>query len=75
MDFSSSLRPGEKIVWSGTLEKQAHDMTIKPAPVLAEESRPRMLGDNVRKEDADTVSPLVEHRIVRAIRGKWGIRA
>jgi hypothetical protein len=73
MDFSSSLRPGEKIVWSGTLEKQAHDMTIKPAPVLAEESRPRMFG--VRKEDADSISPLVEHRIVRAIRGKWGIRA
>ncbi len=55
------LRPNERVFWSGELEKRQRDAAIKPAPSLAEESKPRM---RVRDED----------HIVKAIRGEWGIK-
>jgi hypothetical protein len=43
MDFSfESLRPGEKVIWNGTLEKLQHDAETKPAQPLADEPKPNI---------------------------------
>jgi hypothetical protein len=64
VDFSfESLRPGEKVIWNGQMEKQQRDAAIKVAPPISDESRP-----NIRIHEH-----VIDERIVRAIRGKWGI--
>lgn len=77
MDFSSqSLPPGYVVIWSGELEKRQHDRQTKLAPLLSDESRPRMRIRDVRLADADqrnTVAALHEHHIVKAISDEWGI--
>jgi hypothetical protein len=72
VDFSfQRLRPNERIVWSPALEKAAHDATIRPAPSLAEESRPRMCQ---RDQCADVGAFKVsDERVIRSLRKKWGI--
>jgi hypothetical protein len=100
MDFSSqTLRRGEVVIWSGALEKQRHDAATRPAPPLADESRPNVhirehcsargaekgiprkkpaIDEHEPSVNLRKVSHVPEHsvdsRIVRAIRGKWGIR-
>jgi hypothetical protein len=64
VDFSfEALRPGEVVVWNGQIEKQQRDAAIKPAPVVADESRPNI---HIREH-------VIDERIVRVIRGEWGI--
>jgi hypothetical protein len=71
MNFESSLRPGEKVVWSAQLEKAAHDATIRPAPPVTE-SKPRMCGT---QDGADVGAFKVsDERIARALREKWGVK-
>jgi hypothetical protein len=76
MDFSSqALRRGEVVIWSGSLEKQRHDATVKPAPPVADESRPRMCRQpHSRDECADVGEFKVsDERVIRSLRRKWGI--
>ena len=74
MDFESSLRPGERIVWNGVLEKQQHDKAIRPAPPIKEEPKPRMCREKVRKADADVGEFHVSNPdAVRRLRQKWGL--
>ncbi len=71
MNFSSQLLPGEKIIWSGALEKARHDAATKPAPSLAE-SKPRMCG--TRDDCVDVGAFKVsDERVIRSLREKWGI--
>jgi hypothetical protein len=72
MDFSfESLRPGEEVIWNGTLEKRQRDAAIKPAPVVAE-SKPRMCG--TRDDCADVGAFKVsDERVIKSLRTKWGI--
>jgi len=73
MDFSSqALRPGEVVIWSGALEKARHDAATKPAPPLAEESRPRMRQCE-KSVDVSTVFNVSDERVIRSLRTKWGI--
>jgi hypothetical protein len=83
MDFSSqALRPGEVVIWSGELEKRQHDAATKPAPQISDESRPniRILehcsargAENGVPRKKSVSKPVIDERIVRAIRGEWGI--
>ena len=65
-----------KVVWSGELEKRQHDAAIRPAPSLDGESRPQIRIRN--QANLTDISHVPEHaidrQIVRAIRGKWGIK-
>ena len=64
MDFSfESLRPGEVVIWNGEMEKRQRDAATKPAPPISDETRP-----NIRIHEH-----VIDERIVRAIRGEWGI--
>jgi hypothetical protein len=75
MDFSSSLRPGEKVIWSAAIEKQQRDAAIKPAPVIAE-SKPRMCRElHVRDECRNIGEFHVNNQhVIRALRQKWGLK-
>lgn len=64
MDFSfQSLRPGDVVIWNGEMEKRQREAATKPAPQLADEPRP-----NIRIREH-----VIDERIVRSLRGKWGI--
>jgi len=64
MDFSfGTLRPGDKVIWNGTIEKVQHDSETRPAPPLLRETRPVIRG---RNRDAETVASL---------RKRWGVEA
>lgn len=64
MDFSfQAIRPGELVIWNGQIEKQQRDAATKPAPPLADETKP-----NIRIREH-----VIDERIVRSLRGKWGI--
>jgi hypothetical protein len=55
--FESSLRPGEKVIWNGQMEKQQCDAAVKPAPPLAEVPRPNIrIREHVRKADSFKVT-------------------
>jgi hypothetical protein len=71
MDFESSLRPGEKVIWSAAIEKREHDAATKPAPPIRE-SKPRMCG--TRDECADVGAfRFSDEQVVKRLREKWGV--
>jgi hypothetical protein len=77
MDFSfARLRPNERVVWNGQLEKAAHDAAVKPAPPIKEEHRPRMCREpKVREECSGPGEFHVNNqKAIRALRQKWGLK-
>ena len=93
MDFSfERLRPNERVVWSGELEKRQRDAATKPAPPISGAidgltPLPSILGvkngchfsgaNRTGNVPEKNISRIHEHgmdeRIVRALRGQWGI--
>ena len=64
MDFSfQALRPGEVVIWNGEMDKRKCDAVKKSAPALSDEPKP-----NIRIREH-----VIDDRIVRSVRGKWGI--
>ena len=75
MEFSTQLCRGERVVWSASIEKQKHDAAIKPAPVIAEETRPRMCHEKHRECEPSSAGEfrVTDQRVIRALRRKRGI--
>jgi hypothetical protein len=73
MDFSfQRLRPNERVIWSGELEKRQHDAMTKPAPAIREESKPRTC--RTRNQCADVGEFHVsDEQVIKSLRTKWGI--
>ena len=79
MDFSTALCRGERVVWSAQIEKEKHDATIRPAPVIAEDKQPRMchekhgaLSESNKVSNAGEFR-VTDQRVIKALRRKWGI--
>jgi hypothetical protein len=77
VDFSfERLRPNERVVWSGTLEKMQRDKTTKPAPPIREESKPRMCRQPQVRDECSNIGEfhLNNQHVIRALREKWGVK-
>ena len=76
MNFSSALQAGEIVVWNGELEKRKHDAGTRPAPPLAEESRPRMCIESHGRDEGSNVGEfsINNQRVIRALRERWGVK-
>lgn len=75
MDFSSTLRPNEVVIWNAAIQRQRENEAARPAPRLVEETRPRMC----RKPDPCAGSgpfrirdPQAE-QLIHSLRQKWGL--
>jgi hypothetical protein len=81
MDFSSQLLRGEKVVWSASLEKQRHDEQLRPAPPIAEVSRPniRIREKKHKVAEDDPCADVGEFHVrdreaIRQLREKWSLK-
>jgi len=64
------------VVWSGELEKRAHDAAIRPAPPIADESKPRMCRQPQVRDECSKVGEfsINNQRLIRALREKCGLK-